>query len=60
MGVIYGGPPSKYLMEIWPHFFRLSKSQGGDPSFAESMAAEYRKYQEEHGITDDELEENGE
>ena len=24
------------------------------------MAAEYRKYQEEHGITDDELEEFGE
>ena len=46
-------------------FFRLSKSGGGssgvdEPSFAEAMAAEYRKYQEEHGITDDELEEFGE
>ena len=46
-------------------FFRLSKSGGGssggdEPSFAEAMAEEYRKYQEEHGITDDELEEFGE
>ena len=45
--------------------FRLSKGGGGssggdEPTFAEAMAAEYRKYQQEHGITDDELEEFGE
>ena len=33
---------------------------GDEPSFAEAMAEEYKKYQEEHGITDDELEEFGE
>ena len=54
-----GNPPEEAF------FFRLSKSgggssDGGDPSFAEAMAAEYRKYQEEHGIADDELEEFGE
>ena len=47
-----------------PNHSRLSKSSGGgsgeSPSFAEAMAEEYRKYQEEHGITDDELEEFGE
>ena len=52
------------LILICGNFCRLSKSGGGvsgdEPSFAEAMAEEYRKYQEEHGITDDELEEFGE
>lgn len=52
------------VIKICPHSCRLSKSGGGvsgdEPSFAEAMAEEYKKYQEEHGITDDELEEFGE
>ena len=52
------------LLEFDLSLFRLSKSSGGasggEPSFAEAMAEEYRKYQEEDGITDDELEEFGE
>ena len=52
------------VIKICPHSCRLSKSGGGvsgdEPSFAEAMAEEYKKYQEEHGLTDDELEEFGE
>ena len=54
------------IFKLIEFVFRLSKSGGGssgggdEPSFAEAMAAEYRKYQQEHGITDDELEEFGE